>query len=105
MIQRRPQKPRNTHPTKTRPDINTQYHLNCPKPRCLNTSTKSIKNLDNMSSPEPSNLTTAGPEKGKMAEGQDKNFKIAVMNMIKVPREDVNKSLTEVYETTNNGMK
>lgn len=54
---------------------------------------------------EPSNITTVGPERVKMAQVQDKNFKIAVMNTIKVLREDMNKSLSEVCKTTNNGMK
>lgn len=58
-----------------------------------------------MSSIEPSNPTTLWPEKCNIAESQDKNFKIAIMDMIKVCKEDINKSINEIYENTNNGMK
>jgi hypothetical protein len=34
-----------------------------------------------LSPPESSNSPTAGPEKGHIAEAQDKNFKIAIKNI------------------------
>ena len=42
-----------------------------------------IRNLGNTAPLEPSNPTTAGLEKGNIGKAQDKDFKIAVMTMIK----------------------
>jgi hypothetical protein len=55
--------------------------------------------------PEPSNPTTAGPEKCNIAEAEDKDFPRAVMNMFKDLREDMNKSINEIWKTqTNSGI-
>ena len=60
---------------------------------------------DNMSPLKPNSTTTVGPEKCSMAEKQDKDFKIAFMNMLKLLREEMNKLIKEIYENTNSEMK
>jgi hypothetical protein len=59
----------------------------------------------NMSPVELSNPTTADPEKCNINESPGRDFKIAIMNMFKDLKEDINKSLNEVCENTNSGMK
>lgn len=49
---------------------------------------------------EPSNLTTVDPEYFHIDEAQDKSFKIIFMDMIEVLKEDMNKSIYEIYENT-----
>lgn len=51
---------------------------------------------DNMPPLEPSNPTTVSPEKCNVAETQDKDFKIVIMNMYKEHKENVSKSFKEV---------
>lgn len=55
-----------------------------------------------MFSPELSNPATAGPEKYSVAEAQDKDFKIAIMNVCKDLKEEMNKSLNKACETLTN---
>lgn len=45
---------------------------------------------DNMSSLMSGNLTTTGPKYSNTAEAQDKDFKTAIMNIIKDLKEDMN---------------
>lgn len=52
-----------------------------------------------MVSPELSNPATAGPEKYRVAEAQDKDFKIAIINVHKDLKEEMNKSLSKACET------
>ena len=54
-----------------------------------------------MSPPEPSNPATAGPERHKIAETQGKDLKIVFNNMIEVLKEEITKSLKDIYENTN----
>lgn len=51
----------------------------------------------------PSNSTTVGhiAEYCNIAEAQDKDFKIAFLNMIETLKEKINKSLKEINENTN----
>lgn len=51
--------------------------------------------------PEASNPIAAGHEKCNIAEAYVKDFKMAIMNMFKRSREDINKSLKEAHENTN----
>ena len=57
---------------------------------------------DNMSPLEASNPTT---ENCNRAESQEKDLKIAFMNMIEVFKEEVSKSLKETYKNTSSGRK
>lgn len=51
---------------------------------------------------EDSNPIVIGPEKCFVSEAQDKDFKITIMkNIFKNLREDMSKSLSEVYENMN----
>lgn len=51
-----------------------------------------------MSPLEPSNSTTTGPGKCNIVEAQDKSLKIAFMDMIEVLKEEMKKTLKEIYE-------
>lgn len=51
-----------------------------------------------MSPPQPSNPTTADPEKST-AEAPDKVFKTAFVNMLKDLKDDMNKFINELCET------
>ena len=63
-----------------------------------------INSRDKVLPPEPSNPTTAGPGKCNIAE--DKDFTRAVINMYKDLKEDMNKSINEIWGTqTNSGTK
>ena len=53
-----------------------------------------------MSPPTPSNPTTV---KCNIPEAQDKDFKIVILNMLEVLKEDKNFT-NKVYENTNNAM-
>lgn len=46
------------------------------------------------------NLYTVGPGKHKIAKRQGKNFQLAILNVFKDVKEDMNKSLNKVYENT-----
>lgn len=46
-----------------------------------------------------------GPEKFSVAEVQDKDFKIVILNMLKDIKENINKSLNEIYGNTNSEIK
>lgn len=50
-----------------------------------------------MSPLEPSNTTIVDSEKCNIAEAKGKDFKIAFINMIEVLKEEINKSLKEIY--------
>ena len=50
-----------------------------------------MNNQDSTPPPEPSNRITEEPEKDNIAEAQDKDIKMAVMNMFRDLREVVNK--------------
>lgn len=52
----------------------------------------------NIFPPESINPTALGPERCNTAEAQDKDCKIAATNMFKDLKEDVNKSVDEIYE-------
>lgn len=60
-----------------------------------------------MSPLEQSNPSTLDPEKYNIAEIQDKDFKIAIKNMLEILKDSINKSITEIYccENTNSIMK
>jgi hypothetical protein len=58
-----------------------------------------------MPAPASRNPTRVGPDKCSVAEVQNKDFKIAIMNMFKNLKEKINKSLNEVCENTNTGIK
>ena len=53
---------------------------------------------DNIPLLEPGNHTAAGPGKWTIVEAQDKNLKIAFMSKSKVIKEEMNKSIKEIYE-------
>lgn len=53
-----------------------------------------------MSPPETSNPITVDSEKYNIAEAQDKDFKITIMNIVKDFNEGMNKSLSELNENT-----
>ena len=53
----------------------------------------------------PSIPTKVGPERRNIAEAQGKDFKLAFMNMLEVLEGEINKSLKEIYENTNSGIK
>lgn len=46
-----------------------------------------------MSSLEPSNPTIVDSKKGNIAEAQDKDFKISIMDMLDALEEEINKTL------------
>lgn len=52
-----------------------------------------------MTSPESSHPNAVGAEKLNRAEAQDKDFKIAIMNMLKDLDDDINKSFNKHCET------
>ena len=54
---------------------------------------------------EPNNPIIVGTEICSIAEIQDKNHKMTFMNMIEVLKEEMNKSLKEAHENTNNERK
>lgn len=58
-----------------------------------------MNNQDSTPPPEPSNRITEEPEKDNIAEAQDKDFKMAVMNMFRDLREVVNKFFKEAMKT------
>lgn len=83
-IKRCQQKPRNG--TKTR-----YQHLELQLPQTGSLHKNASKNSqENLSPSEPSNPTTVGPE----------DFKIAIMNVFKDLKEDMNESFNEVCEST-----
>lgn len=49
---------------------------------------------------EPSNLTIVDPEYFNIDKARDKSFKIVFMSMIEVLKENMNKSIYEIYENT-----
>ena len=49
-----------------------------------------------MSPLEPSNPTAVGPENGHIVEVQDRDLKIAVMDIKEVLKEEMNKSLKSI---------
>lgn len=49
--------------------------------------------------PEGSNHTVTGPEKSNLAEAQDKDFKVSIMNMFKDLKEDTNNALMKTIKT------
>jgi hypothetical protein len=55
----------------------------------------------NMPSPEASNFMVIGPKQCNLGEAQDKDFRIANMNMFKDLKEDRNKCLNEDSENRN----
>lgn len=55
--------------------------------------TEPVSSQDNMSSLKPSNDTFTGPEYCNIAEAQGKELKVALMNMIDIFKEEMNKSL------------
>lgn len=57
-----------------------------------------------MSPLEASNPITVDPEKCNVADAQDKDFRIAIMNMFKLLKKNMNKYNKEIYETSNSGM-
>jgi hypothetical protein len=54
-----------------------------------------MNNLDNMSSPEMNNPIILSPEKSSLAEAQDRDFKMASMNMSKDFKEDMKNCLNK----------
>lgn len=58
---------------------------------------------DNLSPLEPSNPITVGPKKCNTAKAQDENFKIVIYEYDL--KENMNKSIKEIDESTNSGMK
>lgn len=54
-----------------------------------------------MPSPEASNFMVIGPKQCNLGEAQDKDFRIANMNMFKDLKEDRNKCLNEDSENRN----
>jgi hypothetical protein len=60
---------------------------------------------DNILPLESSNSITVGPEKFNIAKAHDKDFKAGIMSMFKDLKGDLNKSLNELCENTNGGMK
>lgn len=64
-----------------------------------------ISTQDNIPLPKFSKLTIVEPEKWNVAVEQDKNFKIVIINMFKIFKEDIYKSLAKVCENINTGMK
>lgn len=55
-----------------------------------------------MSPAETSNLPQLAL---RNAEAQDKDFKVAIMSLFKELKDEVNTSISEVYEHTNSGIK
>jgi hypothetical protein len=55
--------------------------------KCLDTSIK-MQSITTRTILEPRNPTTGGPEYCKIAEAQDKDLKIAFMNMMEVLKEE-----------------
>ena len=53
-----------------------------------------------MSPLEARNSATVGPKKCNIAEAQDKNFKIAIMNMLVVFKEEMNKFIKSIKMQT-----
>lgn len=58
-----------------------------------------------MSPIDTNNFTTEDTEKCSIAKAQNKDFKTAIMNMLKNLKEDKNKSINETYKNTNGEMK
>lgn len=58
-----------------------------------------------MSPWEFSNSTNVGPEKYNVDETYVKDFKMAVMNMLEVCKEEINRPIKEIYEKKNQGNK
>lgn len=56
-------------------------------------NTNNMNNQDNMSSPEIRTPIVMFPEKGNLADAKDSYFKVAMMNMYKEPKDDMNKRL------------
>lgn len=61
-----------------------------PRQKCENMIGDSQNSL---SPPQPSHPTTIGPEKCNIEEAQDKNFNIACMDMLEIPKEGMNTSI------------
>ena len=70
-------------------------------PKQHNKKTITIKSQGNVSALESRQSSTVVPEYSSIFEAQEKEFKAALTNMTKVLKEHMNKSLKEVYESTN----
>lgn len=60
-----------------------------------------MNNQDNMPLPEASNPIGISPEKNHLAEAENKDFKIAIVDMLKDLKEDMNALLKTVKMQTN----
>ena len=58
-----------------------------------------------MSPLEHSNPSTADPEYSNIVGRQEKDLKIAFMNVLEVLKEEMNKTLAEICESTGSGRK
>jgi hypothetical protein len=58
-----------------------------------------------MSPPNLSNPTKVGPEYFNLGEAQEDVLKMAFINMIEVLQEEMNNSIKEIYENTNDERK
>lgn len=67
-----------------------ENHFKCHNIGCLDKVQKQ-KHEDITPPLEASNPTLIDPEKSNWAEAQDRNFKIAILNMFKDLKEDMNK--------------
>lgn len=62
-------------------------------------------NQDSMSPLKVSNSITVVTEQCNITKAQDKDFKIAFLNILEVFKESVNAFINEMYENTNSEMK
>jgi hypothetical protein len=69
-------------------------------PRCEHKNTAN-NNKDSTSSTRAQQPYHTGPENCNIVKAQDTDLKITFINMIEVLKEDMNKSLKEIYENTN----
>jgi hypothetical protein len=69
-----------------------------PRSQCENTITN---RQEKMAPGEPSNPATAGLEHRDRTEAQGRDLRIVFTKMIEVRKEEINKSLKEIYENTN----
>lgn len=60
-----------------------------------------MKDQDNKHPPEATNPIVLGSKESKLAEVQDKDFKIAIMSMFKDLKDTVNKCPNEDWENAN----
>lgn len=70
-------------------------------PRCQGKDTVT-SGQGNMSLLEPSNPTAYGPEKCNVAEAQDKDLKLALMNTVEDLKSRIH-PVKEIYENTKHG--